>query len=199
MNAQADALMGVFGLKRVKQKKCRNCKQLFTPARPLQTVCSPSCAQQLINSRKAKEQAKQDKIERQLIRERKLELKKPQYWLKRAEKAVNAFIRERDRDQPCISCGTYDASEWHAGHWVSVGASSALRYDPANIHKQCHQCNWFEGGKSTDYEARLPARIGHAEFERVKYAKRERKWTREECQQIEAHYRAKLKEMKGEQ
>ena len=113
-----------------------------------------------------------------------------------AEKAVNAFVRERDRDQPCISCGTNDAAEWHAGHWKSVGANSALRFDPANIHRQCDQCNVFKGGNANEYEIRLPARIGQAEVDRLKHAPRVRKWTREECQAIEQEFKSKLKELR---
>lgn len=141
---------------------------------------------------------KRAKAERASDRERKAELKPMQYWLKRAEKAVNAFRREEDllSGYGCITCGTHDAEQWHAGHWISVGASSATRFDPANIHLQCRQCNFFGGGKASDYEARLPARIGQAEVDRLKYSKRERKWTREECQAIEAEYRAKLRELK---
>ena len=177
----------------MKPKRCRYCKKPFTPARPLQTVCSPSCAQQLIDSRKEKEQAKQEKIERQRIKERKLELKPLQYWLKRAEKACNAWVLARDREQGCISCGRFEAQAFHAGHHISVGASSALRFDPANIHKQCNQCNIHLGGNQAEYAMRLPARIGQEEADRLKNAPRSRKWTREECQQIEAEYKAKLK------
>ena len=176
-------------------KKCRHCKQPFTPVRPLQTVCSPICAQDLIDRRKAKQQAAAEKIERQRIRERKIELKPLQYWLKRAEKAVNAWVLVRDREQGCISCGRFEAQAFHAGHHISVGASSALRFDPANIHKQCNQCNIHLGGNQAEYAMRLPARIGQEEVDRLKNAPRSYKWKREECQAIEATYKAKLKEI----
>lgn len=183
---------------RIKTTKCKQCRAPFVKFRMEQKTClNPECLVKQGRVEAAKRQAKEVRAQRAETKAKLLELKPPQYWLKRAEKAVNAFIRERDRDQPCISCGTHDASEWHAGHWISVGASSALRFDPANIHKQCHQCNWFEGGRASDYEARLPARIGQAEFERVKFARRERKWTREECQEIEAEAKSKLKELKA--
>ena len=172
-----------------KQKKCRHCKTLFTPILPMQVVCGIECA-------KAVARKKREKVEKANDRQRKEELQPIQYWLKRAEKAVNAFVRERDREQPCISCGTNDASEWHAGHWKSVGANSALRYDLSNIHRQCDQCNVFKGGNATEYEIRLPARIGQAEVDRLKHAPRLRKWTREECQAIEQEFKLKLKELR---
>jgi hypothetical protein len=179
---------------RIKTTKCKQCRQPFIKFRMEQKTClNPECLVKQGRIEAAKRQARADRQQKHETRARLMELKPLQYWLKRAEKAVNAFIRARDKDQPCISCGTHDASEWHAGHWISVGASSALRYDPANIHKQCHQCNWFEGGNASDYSSRLPARIGQAEFERVKHAKRDRKWTREDCMAIEAEFKAKLK------
>lgn len=173
----------------MKQKKCRYCKTLFTPTMPMQIVCGIECAKAIAKS-------KREKVEKANDRQRKEELQPIQYWLKRAEKAVNAFVRERDREQPCISCGTNDAAEWHAGHWKSVGANSALRFDPANIHRQCDQCNVFKGGNANEYEIRLPARIGQAEVDRLKHAPRVRKWTREECQAIEQEFKAKLKELR---
>jgi len=139
--------------------------------------------------------AKREKADRKETKAKLAELKPLQYWLKRTEKAVNTFVRERDREMSCISCGTNDAAEWHASHWKSVGANSALRFDTANIHKSCDQCNVFKGGNATEYEARLPARIGQAEFDRLKNSPRSRKWTREECQAIEQEFKAKLKDL----
>ncbi|MCM4701217.1 recombination protein NinG, partial [Escherichia coli] len=51
--------------------------------------------------RRREEQKQKDKLKIQ-----KLALKPRSYWIKQAQQAVNAFIRERDRDLPCISCGT---------------------------------------------------------------------------------------------
>jgi len=45
----------------------------------------------------AKNAAKRD-------RERKMEVKPLSYWMKRAQAAFNAWVRERDAGQPCISC-----------------------------------------------------------------------------------------------
>ena len=156
--------------------------------RPLQTACSIPCALEIgrENERKAQNRA---------IRARSVEAKRLTYWAARAQKAFNAFIRERDKSQPCITCGTWEAEEWHAGHWIPVGRSSALRFDEANCHRQCRQDNYFGAGRQDDYEMRLPARIGQAEVDRLKHAKREHRWTREEYQAIEAEYKQKLKEL----
>lgn len=177
-----------------KPKKCRcGCGVTFTPTKPLQTVSSPDCAMKLIERRKAKLEDQVAKIERADIKARKLELKPLQYWLKRAEKAFNAWVLVRDREQGCISCGRFEAQAFHAGHHVSVGASSALRFDPCNVHKQCNQCNIHLAGNQEQYATRLPARIGRDEVDRLKNAPRARKWMREELQAIEQEYKLKLK------
>lgn len=186
-----------------KTRKCRICRQEYRPWSSTQRVCSPDCAVNLAvlerNKRELTEKRatkKELKAQKKADKERLIEIQRPQYFLKKTERVVNAYCRERDREQPCISCGTYDAATWHAGHWIPVGRSSFLRYDPANIHKQCDACNVFKAGNSTEYEKRLPARIGQAEFDRIKYAPREKKWSREELAAIETDFRAKLRELK---
>lgn len=173
-------------------RKCRQCREPYHPLRPMQVACSPACALKLAARKRGKEEAKAAKVERAQIRVRKAELKPLQYWLKRAEKACNAYIRERDKGLPCISCGVADSPEWHAGHFIPATAH-AIRFDPANIHKQCAKCNVFLGGNQTNYELRLAARIGQSEVDRLKNAPRARKWTREECQGVEAQYKAMAK------
>lgn len=177
-------------------KRCRICKTPYTATRPLQPTCdSYDCKVAYALSIAGKIQAKREKTERKETKAQLSELKPLQYWLKRAQVAVNALRRAEDlRDgYGCITCDTHDAEEWHAGHWISVGASSGTRFDPANIHLQCRQCNYFGGGRAQEYEARLPARIGQAEVDRIKHAQRSYKWTREECQQIERDAKTKLK------
>lgn len=184
-------------LSRTKPRKCPECHQPYVKTRAVQPTCGALPCQESYAIKVAHKAAwKREKMQRAADRAQREELQPLQYWLKRAEKAVNALVRERDIEQPCISCGTNDAAEWHAGHWKSVGSNSALRYDLSNIHRQCDQCNVFKGGNATEYEARLPARIGQAEVDRLKNSPRSRKWTREECQAIEADAKRKLKELK---
>lgn len=179
-----------------KARKCRICKSKFTPMRPMQPTCGAyHCQVTYADAAAEKLAMKRAKAERQEIRERKEALKPLQYWLKRAEKAFNAWVLVRDREQPCISCGRWEAQAFHAGHHVSVGASSALRFDPMNVHKQCNQCNIHLGGNQAEYAIRLPARIGKENAARLQNAPRARKWTREDCQAIEAEYKAKLKDL----
>lgn len=190
----------------LRPKKCAapGCTVKFVPRASFQKACSPDCALALVDRAKAqaakveaKRQREAAKAERAEIKKRKDELKPLQHFLKRTEKAVNAYCRERDREDGCISCGTHDADEWHAGHFIPVGRKSSTRYDPANINKQCRSCNYFGAGKATDYEARLIPKIGLAEVERLKRAPSVRNWTREELLAIEAEFKAKLRALQA--
>lgn len=127
----------------------------------------------------------------------KLELKPLNYWAKRAEKACNAYIRERDKGDPCVSCGTYDAPEWHAGHCYTVAARPDIRYHEDNIHLQCPKCNTYQGGMVGEYKKRVVSKIGQTRFDALEYVNPAFKKTREYYQSVEAHYKAKLKQIKG--
>ena len=59
--------------------------------------------------------------QRRKAKERKAKLKSRSEWLKEAQAVFNKFIRLRDKDQPCISCGRYHQGQYHAGHYRSVG------------------------------------------------------------------------------
>ena len=54
------------------------------------------------------------------------------------------YIRDRDKDKPCISCGKmFDVKQ--AGHFVPVGGSSVgLWFDEQNVHGECEGCNGFD-------------------------------------------------------
>lgn len=193
MNAPRD-----LPVKRMQPKACKGvCGGKFVPTKQMQPTCGVFECQvayaESVAQKSAEKRRKQAaKEERKATKARKDELKPLQHFLKRTERAVNAYCRERDAEEGCISCGTHDAIEWHAGHFIPVGRSSFLRYDPANIHKQCDHCNIFKGGNATEYEKRLPARIGLAEVDRLKTAPRLRTWTREELLAIETEFKAML-------
>lgn len=68
------------------------------------------------------------------------------------------YIRARDKDKPCVSCGKY--KELQAGHYYSGGHHSCVKFDERNIHGQCKQCNYFLHGNLTPYRIELEKRIG---------------------------------------
>lgn len=99
---------------------------------------------------------KEDKARIKAVKER---LKVVVNGLKFAE-GFNQFIRLRDKDLPCISCGRYHQEQWHAGHYRSVGACPELRFDEMNVHKQCSVCNNYKSGNLTEYRLNLIRKIG---------------------------------------
>ena len=179
-----------------KQKKCKHCGQLFTPNRKLQSVCSWLCAVQLGKERFAKsvelnkkKLAKEDRLERTRI-------KTKAQWMKEAQAAFNAFIRERDKDKPCISCQRTEAVQWHAGHYRTTKAAPELRFDEFNVHKQCSQCNDYLSGNIPMYRANL-VRIYSVDYVDYLEGKREPKhYTIDDLKEIKALYKRKLKELK---
>ena len=104
--------------------------------------------------------------------------------LKKTEKIFNAWIRERDKDDGCISCGREID---HAGHYFSVGQHSALRFDEMNVNGQCAACNVFKHGNLIYYRQGLVRKYGELaveELERKAIENPVYKWSREELETI---------------
>jgi len=97
----------------VKQKTCKTCRAIFTPARPMQKVCDWGCAMIMAVSDSAKVEKRKLAKDR---RETKVKLdamrKKPEL-VKSAQTAFNKFIRARDAGKPCIT--SPDIVMWAAG------------------------------------------------------------------------------------
>lgn len=123
---------------------------------------------------KAKEQRKKDVI-------RKEKLKTVGDYVKEAQVAVNKYIRARDRDKPCVSCGSMPDDKlggaFDAGHYRSRGSASHLRFNLLNIHKQCVKCNRFKSGNAVDYRIELIRRIGLENVEKLENDNEPRKFT----------------------
>lgn len=177
----------------MKKKLCavKGCKERFYPQyNTTQAVCSPICAIKLVEQKKAEKKKKQRKIDKL-----KLEALQPRsYWLKKAEKTCNKYIRERDKNKSCISCGiTYGKRE--AGHYRSVGSCHGTRFHPYNIHVQCSQCNCSKGGNLINYRINLVKLIGVEIVEYLENFNILQHWTIDEIKEIEAHYKDKFKQL----
>jgi len=168
--------------------KCKVCRAPFDRRSMTHKCCSPECA--IEYARKERENR-----ERKEIAARKLAIKRRSEWLKDAEAAFNAYIRARDKDRPCISCGRFHTGSYDAGHYRSVGAAQHLRFNEDNVHKQCCQCNQHKSGNAIEYRIGLVARIGIERVERLETNNEIKKWSIEEAKAIKAEYKAKLKEI----
>ena len=176
--------------KKPRPKKCKTCGDKFQPERQLQEACSTKCAIALVRVKAKKKQKKKDK-------QRLDDLQPVSHWLDKAQTVFNAYIRERDKGNGCISCGTTDAPEWCAGHYRSRGAASHLRFDESNVHLQCnHRCNQRLSANIEKYRPRLIEKIGLDEVLRLENDNKPKKWTREEAEEIRKKYAKKLKELK---
>jgi hypothetical protein len=199
----ADAFTGVFGMKLVKSKKCRVCKEPYQPRSPLQRACSPVCALEIAKRTREKSEREAKKVERAEILARKEKIKTRSDWMKDAQHAFNAFIRYRDKDQPCICCGRPlgdgdVGGGYDCGHYRSTGSAPHLRFDERNAHAQRKHCNRWRGGRAVDYRLGLIARIGLTAVEALEADQTERKWTIGQIKEIRDTYRAKLRELKRE-
>lgn len=191
-------------VKPVKPKVCDKrkggCGFKFTPARPLQIMCGMSCAQnhaEWLSAKKAAVALKEDKKETRA----KLEAMKTKPQLtKEVEGAMNKFVRLRDVDKGCISCGKHFilgqiGGSYDAGHYRSVGSAPHLRFDQRNVHGQCKHCNDYLGGNPTGYRVGLIARIGLQEVEALEADQEPRKYTRDELRTLRDVYRAAVRQM----
>lgn len=93
----------------------------------------------------------------------KIEKKSRSQLLKLAQEIFNKWIRERDKDLPCISCGTF--KELQAGHYVPQGKSAYLRFNEWNVNGECAGCNKFNTFHLVDYRKNLIKKIGEANVE----------------------------------
>jgi hypothetical protein len=180
----------------VAKRKCRHCRQPFTPANSLQVACSLPCALELAPGIAEKKRKAVEVEKRKAHRAAKQKLKTRQDWLKEAQQAFNAWVRERDHEQPCISCGTTSA-KWDAGHYRTVKAAPALRFDPRNCHKQCAQCNTFDAGNIVEYRLSLIRRIGADAVDSLEGPHEAKKYTIDDLREIRDHYRSAARDLKN--
>lgn len=188
--------------KKPRLKKCRMCPEQFTPVNSMQIVCGPGCALALARKNAAKDAEVTRKAQKRQDRRRKEELLTVSDWTKKAQKAFNAYVRERDRGLPCISCGSQPndnnlitGSRWDAGHYRSTGSSPELRFEPLNCHAQCVKCNRNLSGNVVEYRINLIHRIGADNLERLEGPHEPKRYRIEDLKQIESHFKALRKEL----
>ncbi len=189
----------------VKEKTCKVCRAKFISLKPLQAVCGLRCAQSYAWRVKTKTEVDQAKAERKEIRAKRESIKTRSQWIKEAQIAFNSYIRERDKDKPCISCGVplekgQIGGGFDCGHFRSVGSAPHLRFGnhaELNAHGQCKRCNRYLSGNAIDYRIRLVGRIGVSSVERLEADNEPRKWSIDELKEIISTYRKKTRELKN--
>ena len=186
-----------------KHRKCKICKTRKPVSEGivngLDFVCGIEHLAELGLQRAQKQKDEQRKAKKRELKQRREKLKSRTDWLREAQQVFNAFIRERDKALPCVSCGRHHQGKWNAGHFRSVGACSALRFDERNVWKQCEPCNSHLSGNITEYRVELVRRLGEAGVEALETTNPLRRWTIEEAQQIKAEYKAKLNALREQE
>jgi hypothetical protein len=183
-------------LKPPKSKPCKVCKVPFVPRSSTQQVCSPQCAHSYAEVTRERKEAKEARIALKLGREK---LKTHGDYVAEAQDAVNKWIKLRDRDQPCISCGQYRKA-YDAGHYLARSIRPELRFHEDNIHKQCVYCNNYNKGRAAGgYRTGLILRIGHERVLALEAPHPPAKWTVDDLKQIRQTYKLKLKQLRVSQ
>ncbi len=169
-------------------RKCKQCSKEFKQQRPLQYLCGWKCASKYA---KKQQKAKNKRID---------DMTKPYSRLMGEAKSVfQKWVRLRDKDKPCISCGKLEAEQFDGGHYRKAEIYRGLIFHQWNVHKQCSYCNRFLHGAEVEYRNGLIKRIGLENVELLELEAKQtqqKKWSREELVEIRDEYKQKIKLMK---
>ncbi len=179
-------------MKSYKDKPCRACGDIFPQRKSTEVVCSIKCAIELSKKKTDKKKKIADKVEIEVL---KLNVKKLSEYEAEAKTAFQKWIRLRDKDEPCISCGTFTADEWAGGHYHQAGIYSGVIFNELNCNKQCNaHCNKYLSGNLIEYRKNLVKKIGLEkvlELEQLANDTRKYKYTKEELIAIKKKYAVK--------
>jgi len=174
--------------------KCKICNDTFVKTRPIQPTClSSTCmyAYAIAYANKAIERKK--KAETKVLKEK---LKTLTQYESEAKKEFQRFIRKRDENLPCISCGTFQTNLWDGGHFKKAELYSGVIFDEMNCHRQCRKCNRFLGGNELNYREGLVKRYGIdyvLEIEERALRLKKHKYSREDLIALKNLYKEKIK------
>lgn len=173
----------------IKTKKCKVCKAEFYPSNSTQKVCQYKCAIELI---RMEEKKKFKAVTRKMKKEMNDGDKKFQADLTKS--LCHKYIRLRDKNIPCISCGTTNA-KWDAGHYMPSFNNPAIRYHPFNINKQCYRCNQQLSANLTSYRKNLIEKIGLKNVEWLETQKHSYKYTLEDHKEMQEYFKELIRQL----
>lgn len=193
-----------------KPRKCPVCRDLYTRTRGIQPTCGRFACEMDYANRSVRKRARIEIKRRNQERRVALDAIKPLKTLRSEAQAVfNRFIRLRDAALPCISCDDPDpphrfGGAWDAGHFRTVAAAPALRFNEDNCHKQCKSCNGgkanFSSKKETvtaAYELELVRRIGPERVAWIKGPHAEPQWRHDDYREFKRIYTAKCSQLRA--
>jgi hypothetical protein len=151
--------------------KCKYHKEKFVPKYPFQKFClsDEECIKafnEWVKEEKEKKKAKANKdFEIAEIKDK--EEKKLKASLINTKTQVHAYVRNRDKGKPCISCGTNWNQDFQCGHHYKSETFITLRFNLDNLHGQCRRCNLHLEGAFDNYALNLPNRIGIERYNKL--------------------------------
>lgn len=138
----------------MKVKSCKVCRKRYVP---LYSSLQPTCTDiRCILDYAELTKRKKEKRELKAMRER---VKSISHWRRDLQQVFNSFVRLRDKDKGCVSCGKALNEKFDAGHFYSVGSYPNLRFNELNCHGQCVECNQHKHGNLLEYRERILSRI----------------------------------------
>lgn len=190
-------------------RRCKNkpCTTELPPARQCNDIiqkkgfCGLDC---LAEHGREKAYKRREAKKREYVRRGREKLKTLAQHVTDAQRDVNRLVVAEDKHKRCISCDSPEVSD--AGHYFHKGMkyrTSPLTLDRRNLAGQCQACNRYKGGGNQhEYREGYIKRYGQAAFdELVEYkASVDRgevpSLTVEECKEIAAKARKRLKELR---
>jgi hypothetical protein len=184
--------------------KCKICLDKYEPKYFLQKCCSKTeCmiawSMQVVAKQKEdyKKKKKQEWNKEKIVLKEKL--KTLSQYEAEAKKSFQKWIRLRDNNLPCISCGTKSSELVDGGHFKKAEIYSGVIFNENNCHSQCRKCNRFLGGNELMYREGLVKRYS-SEFvesiEQLANETRQYKWTKEQLIAKKLQYDILIKEFK---
>lgn len=176
-------------------KKCKKCGSNFKQYNTTDKYCIP-CAIQI--ARDKQEEKKRTWPDRK--KKMKEKLKTRTQKINEVRSIFQKYIRLRDKDKPCISCGTPSATKWDAGHYLKAELYTGLIFNEDNCHKQCQRCNQYGGGMQVEYRIGLVDRIGEDAVNTLEASKdnlRVYRWEDTELSELKEKYKKLVKKFGG--
>jgi hypothetical protein len=170
--------------------RCKNCKEKFEPIRFNHKYClKDDCVRAFVAEAK-------DKQWKQTKTRMKADLETVQDIVKAAQMVFNKYIRERDKDELCISC-KQKPKKVNAGHFYNANNHWNVRFDEDNVHLQCEKCNSYLSGNLIEYRANLITKIGQERFDQLEAKARvTRKFTKDELKELIKKYKEMYNQLK---
>ncbi len=148
--------------KPARPKKCKHCGEMFQPFNSIEKMCSTACILAGLAGMKKKDIGRAERSRKKAKTAKSKELRTRLDWYSRLGTLVNQYVRWRDRDEPCCTCGTTNPNiKYDAGHFHTKKARPDIRFELTNIHRQCSQrCNVYGSGMRNEYEKFIADKYG---------------------------------------